>query len=297
MKKSSSGPPSKTPTTRHSLLAAPITLTLACAAIALLSAPLPLRAGAWTKPKGKGLAAFTYSFYYTNQQFTNGWHLQNFSNGGSFTKNEWNLYLEYGLTDHLTLIGNFFMDALRYQNHFVENTNFGLADQELGLRYSLSKKLPQALQLTVKIPGPYNINHQPSLGNAQTDVELAYYLGTPYKIANRWGFVDAGAGFRLRTGAPADEIRLYLTAGLDITHWLQLYYLEASGIFGLGNDSPQYVGENILLTTDFSLIKVGASVVCKITDNWRLQAGPYLQPAGRATGAGGGFKAGILFDF
>lgn len=239
----------------------------------------------------------TYNFYYTSQQFSDSWNVEDFSDNGSFSKNQLNLYLEYGITDRLTFIGNFFLDYLRFENDFVDNTNFGLADQEVGLRYRLRELPPQSLQLTVKIPGPYNINNQPALGNGQTDVELAYYIGSAYQVLGRWGFVDAGFGYRLRTGPPADELRWYLTAGINITDRLQLYYIEASGIHGLGNDTPQFVGENILLTTDFDLIKVGCSLLYRLSDNWIIQAGPFWQPAGRATGAGGGFKAAVWFEF
>lgn len=254
-------------------------------------------AGAWAQAPGHGLAVLNYYYYATNNQFSNAWHLQPFDNSGRFVKNEWNLYTEYGLTKHLTLIGNFFLDALLYQDSYGRETNFGLADQEVGLRYQFAQKIPQSFQLTVKIPGPYSVNTQPALGNGQTDIELAYYIGSSYRFLGHWGFVDAGAGFRLRTGAPADEARWYLTAGLTLTHWLDFYYIEANGIYGLGDNQPQFVGNNILLTTDFDLMKVGCSLLVHPAKDWTIQAGPYFSVAGRATGGGGGFKVAIWRQF
>ncbi|MCX7712996.1 MAG: hypothetical protein N2035_04940 [Chthoniobacterales bacterium] len=256
-----------------------------------------LTAGAWTQPEHHGLAILGYSYYYTYEQFTSGWHLQRFSDSGEFRKHEWNLYWEYGLTKKLTFLGNIYLDFLQYQNIYVNNKNFGFSDPEVGLRYRLTNNLPQSLQLSVKIRGPYEVDRQPSLGNAQTDVELAYYFGFNWILFERSGFVDTGVGYRLRTGAPADELRFYLTAGLDLTDWLQIYLLEASGIFGLTNSQPQYVGENILLTTDFVLVKLGMSILIKLGNQWSLQAGPFWHVAGRTTGAGGGFKAALWFRF
>ncbi len=263
----------------------------------LLSSPASSQAGAWTQPKGEGLAVLAYYFYTTDEQFGDGWKREDFGFDGRFTKNEWNLYVEYGLTDGVTLIGNFFLDGLAFENEFGRDTNFGLADQEIGLRYRLSEKIPQALQLMVKIPGPYDVNDSPALGNGQTDVELDYFIGHPFPFGSRWGFVDVGVGYRLRTAEPADELRWYFTGGIELTDWLDVYFLEASGIHGLGNDTPQSVGDNILLTTDFDLIKVGASALVEPITDWIIQAGPYWQIAGRATGAGGGFKVAVWREF
>jgi hypothetical protein len=263
----------------------------------LLALSSTSQAGAWTRSKGDGLAVLSYYFYSTERQFDDGWGQEEFGFNGEFTKNEWNLYVEYGLTDELTLIGNFFLDGLAFENEFGRDTNFGLADQEVGLRFRLAQKIPQALQLLVKIPGPYDVNDSPALGNGQTDVELDYFIGHPFPFGSRWGFLDLGVGYRLRTAEPADELRWYFTGGVQINDWLDVYFLEASGIHGLGNDTPQFVGDNILLTTDFDLIKMGASVLVEPTPGWILQAGPYWHIAGRATGAGGGFKVAVWREF
>lgn len=253
-------------------------------------------AGAWAQEPGRGLAILQYYFYTTDTGFTDGWHSRRFGNGGRFTKNELNLYLEYGLIDRLTLIGNFFLDSVVNESDTTREANFGPADQEVGLRYQFVDRVPQSLQLTVKIPGPYYIDDVPALGNGQTDVELAYYIGTSFKVFDLYGFIDAGVGYRLRTGPPADEFRWYFNAGFPLHPKVDLIF-ESQGIHGLGNEQPQIVGENILLTTDFSLIKVGASLVFRPIEDWAIQAGPYFHVAGRATGAGGGFKVAIWRKF
>jgi len=258
--------------------------------------PLPARAGAWAQEKGSGLAILQYYFYTTDTGFTDGWHPERFGGDGRFTKNQLNLYLEYGLFEDWTLIGNFFLDSVVNDSNRGREANFGPADQEVGLRYQFFERIPQALQLTVKIPGPYYIDEVPALGNGQTDIELAYYIGHSYKLFDLYGFIDAGAGFRLRTAEPADEFRWYFTAGIPILENLD-FLIEAQGIHGLGNEQPQIIGENILLTTDFSLIKVGGSLLFRPFENWAVQAGPYFHVAGRATGAGGGFKVAIWREF
>lgn len=136
-----------------------------------------------------------------------------------------------------------------------------------------------------------------ALGNGQTDVELDYFIGQPFPFGSRWGFVDLGVGYRLRTAEPTDELRWYFTGGIELTDWLDFYFLEASGIHGLGNGEPQFVGDNILLTTDFDLIKVGAPALVEPVSGWIVQADPYFHVAGRATGAGGGFKVSVWREF
>lgn len=253
-------------------------------------------AGAWAQEKGEGLFVLQYYFYTTDTGFTQNWEREEFSNGGRFTKNQINLYAEYGLFEKWTLSANLFFDSLVNESNSGEQKNIGMADPEFAVRYQFFDRIPQALQLTVKLPGPYNVEDVPALGNAQTDIELAYYIGSPFKFFGNDGFVDAGVGFRLRTSEPADEFRWYLTTGIPITSKMDLL-LEGQGIYGLGNEQPQIVGDNILLTTDFSLIKAGASLLYRPVEDWAIQAGPYLHIAGRATGAGGGFKIAIWRRF
>ncbi len=264
---------------------------------ASLLTPRVAEAGAWGQPAGEGLAVFQYYLYATNTQYSDTWQLESMGGDARFVKNEFNLYLEYGIYDRFTLIGNFFLDALEnVQSDGSRQTNFGFADQEVAVRYQLSGQPPQALQLTVKIPGPYDVNDVPALGNGQTDVELTYFYGGSFRLFGKQGFYDAGVGFRLRTGAPADELRGYLTTGLALSDRWEVW-ADAQAIFGLGNSEPQSVGDNILLTTDFSLIKAGVYVVYRPARDWAVQVGPYAHIAGRATGAGGGFKVAIFKEF
>lgn len=255
-----------------------------------------LQGGAWSQEEGKGLVILQYFFYTTDSGFNNDWQLEEFGNGGRFTKNELNLYAEYGILDRLTIFSNLFLDYLVNESNSGEEKNFGVADPEFGARYQFAEKIPQALQLIVKVPGPYDVNDVPALGNGQTDVELAYFIGSPFTFFGNNGFVDAGVGYRLRTSEPADEFRWYFVTGLPLSQKLDIL-IENSGIIGLGDAKPQIIGDNILLTTDFSLIKVGVSALYRTSSNWAIQAGPYLHVAGRATGAGGGFKIAIWRKF
>jgi len=264
----------------------------------LLGTILPLQqsqAGAWSQPKGDGLAIMTYRFYGTDSSFNMRGDRVNYADGGYFAKHQMNLYVEYGLLDRLTFIGNFFYDFVSSDNNFTQDGNNGFPYQELGLRYQFYDVPAMSFQALVSIPTSSN-EATPALSNNQFDYEFAYYLGGNYSIFGYDAFWDLGVGYRVRTGAPSDEFRWYATTGVILSEDWEVF-LQAEGIHGLGGDRPQFIGNNVLLTTDFQLIKLRMSVVYHIDENWSLQAGPVVHIWGNNTGAGGGAEAAVWYDW
>jgi hypothetical protein len=252
-------------------------------------------AGAWAQAPGHGIAIATYRFYGTGNEFDNsGWGITRFSNDGKFFKNEASLYLEYGLLKDITVIGNFFFDQVEFADKNSIDRNAGFSDQQLALRWQFSHKIPQSLQFTVQFPAGYSLNDTPVLGNDQVDLELDYFLGGNFKLNQLYGFWEAGAGYRYRTGAPADQIRWYTTLGIPLNDCFQLL-IQAEGTHGLG--SNQTIGNNVTVTTNYQLIKLSSSLIYRLTKSISLQFGPTLDFFGQNTGAGGGLQAAIWYNW
>lgn len=255
-----------------------------------------LWAGAWSQQKGQGLAITTYRYYGTHKVFSGSGSLVKSENGGHFTKNEANLYLEYGVTNNITLLGNFFLQHVSSSDRVSgRDSNFGLSQQEVGARWQFSNKpVAQSFQLLVGFPGGSDAT--PVLDNNQWDFELDYFIAKSFKCLGRDAFVELGGGPRFRTGAPADQLRWFATLGYSITHQWQIFG-QLEGTHGLGNDSPQTVGNNVTVTTNYTLLKAGLTVAYNINDRWALSAGPFIHYYGKNTGAGGGVQAAVWYRF
>jgi len=252
-------------------------------------------AGAWAQPKGSGLAITTYRFYGTGDNFNSRGERVSYGNDGYFSKNQINVYAEYGLLDRLTIFGNFFYDFVNYNDNFSSQSNNGFPYQELGVRYQFFDEPAMSFQVLAGIPTSGG-SRQPALSNNQFDYEFAYYIGGNYKIFGYDAFWDIGVGYRLRTGAPSDEFRWYMTTGVKFNEYWEAFF-QAEGIHGLGNNQRQFVGNNVLLTTDFQLIKLRMSVVYNINKSWSLQAGPVLHVWGNNVGAGGGAEVSVWYKW
>lgn len=260
----------------------------------------PAHAGAWAQPEGRGLSLLTYRFYQTDEGFDGHGNRQDFANDGEFTKHEANLYVEYGLPYRVTLLGNFFLQHLSFRDDVNgRDAQFGLADQELGVRWQFLERegLPRmAVQTLVKIPGPYRLGDTPPLGNDQVDWESVLYVGDNHRLLGCAGFWEVGIGPRFRFDEPSDQLRWFATLGWRVTEKIE-WIGQLEGTHGLGNERPQRIGNNITATTDFTLLKASMSGIYHVNEQWAVSAGPMIHFYGENTGAGGGAQASLWFRF
>jgi hypothetical protein len=256
------------------------------------------RGGAWTFAEHSGQLILTTLYYQAEHTFTRGGGRRAFDHDGSFTKWEFNPYLEYGLRNDVTLMASIFLREVEFTNRFGGDRNFGLADPELALRYRLSapeSRTVWSIQGLVKLPVATS-SATPPLGNEQTDVEARLLVGRGFSIGGHGAFWNVEGAFRFRDEAPADEVRLDATLGYDVTpNWLVLG--QFFGLKGVGNSSPSASPGNPSLETDYDLYKAQVSVVYRIAPSIRLQVGYLRDLAGRNTGAGQGALFALWLRF
>lgn len=256
-------------------------------------------AAAWVQPKGHGIVIIQHDRWNSSDGFDNGHHQFRFPHNGHSKVNQENVYVEYGLTNRLTLIGNLWLNQIGYRNDYSKTNNFGFGDQEFGVRYKTKPLgfLPSpwvgATQLLIGIP-TYSVHVDQPLGTGGVSVELRHAIGRPYQLLGHWSFVDISGGLRFRTGRAAHELRF------DVTHGTELWYgfsvmEEFIHIQTLNNGVDINYG-NSISSTNYDLTKFRGSLLKRLGPV-TLQAGYAVDLAGRNTGAGGGPFFGIWIPF
>lgn len=251
----------------------------------------------WAAGKEKGKLILNVSWYDTSSAFDLNGSEHSISNGGRFTKLELNPYVEYGLTDEITVVGNFFLEKLNYSDSFNNFNYSGSGDQELGLRFTVFSYEPVllAVQGNVKFP-LYRKGGQLQPGNYQTDLEGRILAGSSFMVISKPSFWNLEVGFRHRNGYPADELRTDATLGTSLAlRWLVL--AQVFSIKGLRNGQNYATSNNPSINPNYDLHKGQISVVFGISDRIRLQGGYFFHFAGVNTGAGNGFIVSLWIDF
>jgi hypothetical protein len=169
----------------------------------------PVSAGAWTQPKGEGLFIVTTLLDRADQS----WGADRTRiDDGYFYKDEVAFYAEYGLDEHVTLIGRMAWQNVRRRSGLDQDSASGLSASEVGARARLWQDDARtlALQATALIPGQgENVSNRP-LGSGGQAAELRLLAG------QAWGsdvFIDSQIAYRWRDGIDLDEARLDLTLG------------------------------------------------------------------------------------
>jgi protein XagA len=166
-------------------------------------------AGAWTLPQGTGL--LIESLW--------GWIGAGAPWGGNpavkQNKVEAQTYVEYGLTDNLTIFGQAALERYALSPP-QENVYTGLDYSDLGLRAKLwsSGEWVFSGEATAFVPGARNPNAPAQSGDTGGAAEGRLLAGGNVTVGPWPGFVDLEAGYRLRTAGPPDEWHADATFGL-----------------------------------------------------------------------------------
>ncbi|WP_181126167.1 hypothetical protein [Xanthomonas arboricola] len=305
-------PPSLESTMCRAPVAALSALALSCLMAAVPGTAL---AGAWTQPQGDTLVIVKALHSDGTGWFDDAHHRGDFGNNGRSRQDQLNVYVEHGLSDTLSVIGNFYFTEVGFNNDEPVNgapgrarrSTTGFADQEIGLRYALPSAADDvwrsAVQALVSLPAygrsktyhPNNPGRDPALGLGDYGLELRYSRGRGYTLGGRNGYVDLGGAVRLRGSAASDEVRVDASTGLSLTpSWLLLG--EVNVIQGLGNgrNDAFVVGSTpgdsgfVATGTNYDLTKLQLSTLYTAPGGSQWQVG-YQQPVmGRNTGAAGG---------
>jgi hypothetical protein len=230
-------------------------------ALAAALGPSAAVAGAWTLPQGQGQVIETLY----------GWAGSGAPYGGSAAPNETKFgsqtYVEYGLTNGLTAIGN--VGVIRYGlSAPTKDSYFGFDYSGAGLRAKLwsDDAWVFSLEASGYVSGARDAAKPAQAGDTGPQADARALLGHNLTLFGAPAFVDAEAGFRFRTDGPADEWRADLTLGVTWTPKAQIL-AQAFNTISNGAGAPGFSAwEN----------HIGQlSVVYALNDKWSVQIGGF----------------------
>lgn len=254
-------------------------------------------AGAWTQPAGQSYNRLAVNYFYAERNFTDNGDRMSFANDGEFYDLNLSYYLEYGLSDELTLISSVYYKQIEYEDNSIETRSYGLGDLDLGLKYQLLKLPGGALSLQglVKIPELYDENDRLPLGNGQYDSELRLLFGQSLSRLFP-GYCNVEIGYRWRNEAPSDEFRYLAEVGTNLGH---SFYgrIKLDGLLSIGNgETLMDAAGNPTITTEFDLLKLDVTIGYQLTPKWGIEAAYTPALTGEFTAAGATYTLALTYQ-
>jgi protein XagA len=252
-------------------------------------------AGAWTPKACSFYERLAFNYYYANHTFNS--HNDRIATPANGRFSDYNItnYIEYGVTDNLTLINSLPYKWLDNNYTGYHTKGWGIGDVDLATKYKLLDTSGGVLsaQFLVKIPGPYGRTDELPLGNGQFDGEIRLLYGRSlYPVIP--GYANVEAGYRWRDGAPSDEFRYLVEFGIDIT---KSFYGRAKldGTLSSRNGSTMSAGGNPTATNSYDLGKLDMTLGYNITKKWGIEVSYIPEVYGRNTAAGSTWTLAVCF--
>ena len=224
---------------------------------AALVAPAAAFAGAWTLPQGTGLLIATL-FGWTGVGAPWGGN-----HGVKQDKVEAQTYIEYGLTDEFTIFGQTGLERYALSPP-ARNTYQGLDYSDIGLRAKLWSTGDWVFsgEAVIFAPGAHNPSAAAQTGNTGRAGEGRLLAGYGFAVAGLPAFLDAEAGYRIRTAGPPDEWHADLTVGLKPTPGLMLMLQDFTTVSTASTNREFPAWRSSILQ---------ASLVFDLDSRWSLQ--------------------------
>jgi hypothetical protein len=230
-------------------------------ALAAALGPTPALAGAWTMPQGQGQVIETLY----------GWGGYGAPYGGSASPSETKFgsqtYIQYGLTDRFTAIGD--LGVLRYAlSAPTKDGYFGFDYSGVGLRAKLwsNDAWVFSLEANAYRSGARDAAKPAQAGDTGPEEDLRALVGRNLTLFSFPAFLDAEAGYRFRTDGPPSEWRGDLTLGVNWTPRAQIL-AQAFNTVSNGAGAPGF--------SAWESHTGQLSVVYALDDKWSVQLGGF----------------------
>jgi protein XagA len=240
--------------------------------------------GAWLLPSGEGQVIANMFFSDSNRAYNAQGHLIPVPD---YRKFELGTYIEYGLTDWLTLVASPSYD--RIHNPPPGQSYIGLGESEIAARVGLYRADTSVLSFQAGLRSPGG-SFADSLGpfavRRAASLDVRGLIGRNVVVAGMEGFVEAQAGYRFYAAGQPGEWRIDLTIGLRplprLLVMLQSYTSIVNGSLQFGH---------------VSWTKLQPSLVYDISPQWSVQIGGFVTVAGINAGRELGPMAGVWYRF
>lgn len=253
-------------------------------------------AGAWTLGKGKLYDRISLNLYLADEEFDKSGNRRDMAANGEFSDLNGNNYLEYGLTDRLTLINSLYFKRIEREDDLTRTTTTGVGDIDLGVKAKLHEGTIGVVstQGLVKIPEAYDRHDPLPLGNGQYDLELRLLYGRSL-YPHVPGYCNVEAGYRWRYGDPSDEFRYLVEFGADIIR--SLYgRIKLDGILSMDNGVHLDPTGNPTITNNFDLAKLDLALGYRVTPAWGVEVAWTPALYGQNTAAGATYTVALTWQ-
>jgi hypothetical protein len=252
-------------------------------------------AGAWTQDKGNGEIILTGIYYATDSYFN---EQGKKTAQPTYSKYEINPYLEYGLTDTLTLGANLSFQRTHQDGSPGSSsaTNAGIGDSEFFARAQLWKSggFIASLEPMVKLPGLGGINDQPQIGGHHPDVGMSIAGGYGFSAWGHDHFAELITGYRYRFGSPENQVKIAGTMGFHVSQNLMIM---PQAFLTFRTSTPDVNSFTQSSADDYNLVTLQLSGVYRMNDKLSLQLGGFSHVSGKNVGSGDGILFSVWQQF
>lgn len=236
---------------------------------ATLASTRTAKAGAWNEEAGHGLVIADLSFSGGGLYFNGAGRL---SRAAAYSKQEAIGYLEYGLTDDVTLIVKPSLSrvsaAVSTDRSLETNRSFGLGATEAAAQLHLLTFGPAvlAVQGGFRLPGTTSRDNPANIGNTAYEAEGRALGGYSFDLGAVPAFVDVEAAYRMRSGGASAEWHVDLTVGVRPVPRLALL-VQSFNVLCDGRGTSWFPAS--------SYSKLGIAAIYDIDERWSLETGMF----------------------
>jgi len=255
--------------------------------ISLLTIGAPALAAPWVRANNELLVISSANYFRADLEPT-------MTSGGivdsDFKRLDSNTYVEFGLTDDITIGGK----AVFGTSWLTRGTNIetatGFSEIEVFGQHQVlrSRQSAGAVRLTLVRPSNFSSGARAELQSDAMDVDISILYGRNLYSRRSKIFAAIETGYRKRLGIAADQLRIQTTIGFEPSARV-LLLVDAFATLSLRNED---IGG-----ADFDIVKIQPSALWRISNRWGLQAGVTEEITGRNIALGRTFFVGLWSSF
>lgn len=268
-----------------------------------------LAGGGWPQPKGNGYLKLSQWWLVSNQHFTDTGLIDPNVTSGIFNTS---IYLEYGITDKLTVTGYIPFFSRATNNNLVSATtgeiltagdainSFG--DTDLGLTYALtSGTINTSASLIFGLPlgndaGGAQLNLQ--TGDGEFNQVLKVDAGFGYKVGKVNAYGNVYLGYNNRSNGFSDEFRFGAETGYKLFGEKLLAIVRVFGVLSTFNgDTAEGQNSTSVFANNAEHISFSPELNYNVNENWGVSASVAGAFYGRLIFASPSYSVGVYAKF
>lgn len=263
--------------------------TVACSVFAawLLADAAPACAGAFTLRPGEAKLFVSGLVTAGDHYFDSRGKLRS---RGRYRKYDLQAFAEYGLRDGLTVFGSSALEKISAKDG-TTSTRKGLGRSELGARFRVfeAQGWIASAQASFTLAGARKSEGLAAVGETDDQLDLRGLVAHSFEAFGRHWFLDLQAGYRARSGDPADELRFDATLGARLApRWLVL--AQSFNTIGLARWKGPYALKQ-------RIHKLQGAALFDLTERLTIYAAAFVTPIGKDALDERGGSLGIGYRF